>query len=96
MTWEQKLEAVEALCGVTTVSLQMRKPGDWYVSAGMSIYNDGISTGCYGSGKTPEEAVNDHWNIYAVNLPAGCSIILKYATAKHYRWNGYMWRETQS
>jgi hypothetical protein len=95
MTWEQKLEAIEALCGITTVNLQMRKPGDWYVSAGMSISKDGISTSSYGNGKTPEEAVNDHWNIYAVNLPPELSIILGYTADKKYRWNGFMWREVQ-
>jgi len=91
MDWQQKLQAIQAFCGHFYVSLRMRKPGDWYVSSGMGIGGDGMVSGAYGNGRTPEEAVLDHWEQYS-SLP-----IDRYATItidngqRRGRWNGFMW-----
>lgn len=92
MNWEQKLAAIQAL-GDT--SLRMRKPGDWYVSSTrMEIGGDGMLSGEYGNGRTPEEAVEEHWRIYT-NLPPGKFIVIGAYTDKRrqVRWNGYMWED---
>jgi len=88
MDWQQKFAAIQAFAGSYETSLQMRKPGDWYVSCGMSIGGDGMLSGSYGNGTTPETAVEDHWEIYS-NLPFD-----RYAVNRdnlRARWNGFMW-----
>jgi hypothetical protein len=91
MDWQQQFAAIQAFCGHFDVSLRMRKPGDWYVSSNMGIGGDGMVSGAYGNGATPEEAVQDHWNQYS-NLPHN-----RYATIesgdgqRRGRWNGFMW-----
>lgn len=87
MTWEQKLEALNALC---EHSLIMRAPGDWYVSSDLTIIDECISSWDYGNGETPEEAVEDHWDKYAsVAFP----MYISNGTGKKYRWNKFMWKE---
>ncbi len=94
MTWEEKLQALQALCETVLI---MRKPGNWYVSAsGRSIAGDGFLTGSYGNGATPEEAVEDDWNIFVVNLPLDRYINVSSYSAgkeKNVRWNGFMWAD---
>jgi hypothetical protein len=90
MDWQQKFDAIQAFAGTYNTALHMRAPGNWYVHSGMSIGGDGMLAGKYGNGGTPEEAVNEHWEIYT-NLPPD-----RYAVNrenKRARWNGYMWRE---
>jgi hypothetical protein len=90
MDWQQKFAAIQAFAGNYDTSLMMRKPGDWYVSCGMSIGGDGPLTGSYGNGATPEDAVNEHWEVYS-NLPFN-----RYAVNrenKRARWNGFMWEQ---
>jgi hypothetical protein len=90
MNWQQKLAAIIAFAGHYRTSLKMRDPGDWYVEAAMSVGGDGMLTGSYGNGTTPEEAVDNHWRIYS-ELPAN-----RYAVNhdnKRARWNGFMWVE---
>ena len=87
MTWEQKLEALNSLC---EHSLIMRAPGDWYVSSDLSIIDQCISSGDYGNGDSPEEAVEDHWDRYSsVAFP----MYISNGTGKRYRWNKFMWKE---
>jgi hypothetical protein len=98
MTWEQKLQALQAL---SDVALHMRKPGDWYVNASMEIGADdsGVLVGSYGNGTTPQEAVEDHWSIYTVLLkPKEYCVICtgSQATRRHVRWNGFMWQDVYS
>jgi hypothetical protein len=83
MTWEQKLQALQAL-GDT--SLRMRKPGDWYVNTVANIKGDGG----YGNGATPEAAVEDHWKKFA---ESGATVVVDaYSPSRReYRWNGFMW-----
>lgn len=89
MNWQQKFEAIQAFAGSYDANLRMRKPGDWYVECGMSIGGDGMLLGSYGNGSTPEEAVEDHWQIYS-GLPHD-----RYAVNRkndRARWNGFMWK----
>ncbi len=92
MDWQQKFAAIKAFAGDFETCLMMRKPGDWYVSAGMAQGGDGVLLGTYGNGATPEEAVDDHWRIYTDDMPHD-----KYAVAdranppRRGRWNGFMW-----
>lgn len=92
LTWEQQLVAIKAFAGDFNVSLKMRKPGDWYVEAHMSLGGDGMLLGTYGNGRTPEEAVEDHWRIFAVEIPDDRYVV---ATGeqpyRRARWNGFMW-----
>ena len=91
MTWEQKLDALNSLC---VHSLQMRRPGDWYVSATIEIANNGILIGRYGNGKNPEEAVLDHWEKYTTKLTPDQYIVARnYDQEKYVLWNGYMWKD---
>lgn len=92
MTWEQKLAALQALA---ECHLCMRKPGDWYVSHRVDVGGEGFLRGSYGNGKTPEEAVNDHWEIYTAQLKPG-NVVVAYGNSdreKRVRWNGFMWQD---
>jgi hypothetical protein len=92
MTWEQKLQALQAL---SDVSLRMRKPGDWYVDSRMEIKDGPVLVGAYGNGKTPQAAVEDHWQQYAL-LPLDKGPIVVDAmrdSRRHVRWNGFMWQD---
>lgn len=93
MNWEQKLEAMQALCGKHNVSLCMRRPGDWYVEViNRSIGGDGLLRGSFGNGATPEEAVNDDWRQYVDELPNDRHIVLNSnGVRSHWQWNGYRW-----
>lgn len=88
MDWEQKLDALNSLA---ECSLKMRRPGDWYVSQHTEVGGDGLLTGLYGNGLTPEEAVNDHWNQLVENLPSDRHI--RTHDNKSWRWAGFMWKE---
>lgn len=92
MTWEQKLAALQVLA---ETSIRMRSPGDWYVSANMQIGSKDscLLVGTYGNGATPQEAVENHWNKYAMNLPADQYLVVGVAPYKCYRWGEYMWCE---
>lgn len=89
MNWEMKLAALKAFA---PHHLEMRKPGDWWVSTNVEIAGRGMLEGVFGNGRTPEDAVNDHWKQLVTDLPAdqylrgGMSEHTVYA-----RWNGYMW-----
>jgi hypothetical protein len=88
MDWQQKFAAIQAFAGNFDTSIMMRKPGDWYVSSGMSVGGDGMLSGKYGNGVSPEAAINEHWEIYST-LPFD-----RYAVNrenKRARWNGFMW-----
>lgn len=88
MTWEEKLAALNSL---SQCSLRMRKPGDWYVS--WHAETGGTMVSCdFGNGRTPEEAVNAHWDLYVTNLPSDRHIRAK---NRCYRWVGFMWEEVE-
>lgn len=88
LDWQQKFAAIKAFAGDFDCALRMRSPGDWYVECGMSIGGDGMLSGSYGNGATPEEAVTEHWETYST-LPRD-----RYAVNRRNdraRWNGFMW-----
>lgn len=87
MNWQEKLHALRKLdfgCHV-----EMREPGNWYVSARMEhAHGASMLIGDYGNGTSPEEAVNAHWGTYGDGKPFKCD-------EKWWRWNGFMWEESQ-
>lgn len=91
MTYEEKFLALQSL---TSHCLRMRRVGNWYVDSGLEIKDGAIFSGDYGEGKTPEEAINNHWDIYSkVKLP-NTIVVNDYTENRHeYIWNGYMWKE---
>lgn len=91
MNWEQKLFACKALDD--RISLCMRKPGDWYVSWSVEVGGDSVLSGEYGNGRTPEEAVINHWATVVDALPLHkCLVIGAYTdNRRQVRWNGFMW-----
>ena len=91
MTWEQKLEALMSL---TETTLVMREPGDWYVEApGRHIGGDGMLYGKYGNGRTPQEAVENDWEIYSEVKYPMYVVIENHKGRNHYVWTGYMWKK---
>ncbi len=92
MTWEQKFAALKTLAPAW---LEMRKPGDWYVNArGRYIGGDGLLTGSYGNGRSPQAAVEDDWRQLVDMLPSDRFIVVTNGGARrHFRWSGFMWTE---
>lgn len=90
MTWEEKLSALQC---VAETALRMRKPGDWYVSMRAGIGGGGMIRGEFGNGKTPEEAVNAHWDAYVTHLPSDRYVVTGPEDNTRVRWAGYMWRD---
>ena len=91
MTWEQKAAALNA---VASISIRIRRPGDWYVHQDAEIGGDGILSGRWGHGTTPEEAIEDHWQLFADPGPAHPKYVVINAyqeNRKQLRWNGFMW-----
>lgn len=96
MNWEQKLQAMKALCGDFSVCLMMRCPGNWYVSArGRECYDGVILRGNYGNGRTPAEAVENDWRECVEELPSDQCLMINYKqpNQRKVRWNGYMWAD---
>lgn len=94
MNWEQKIQALQSLSGI---SLKMRKPGDWYVhfdslveiAEGYMLCSP-TQLDC----ATPEEAVEQCWKQYT-ELDHDNYYIAKdagYSYRKNYKWNGFMWQ----
>jgi hypothetical protein len=94
MTWEQKLQACQALTWSGDVGVKMRKPGNWYVSQpGVEIKDKFFLKGAYGNGISPEKAVEDHFHVLT-ELKDGECVKADYAGVTRYvRWNGFMWAD---
>ncbi len=89
MTWEQKLQACQALCEHT---LRMRKPGDWYVDGSVDVKRRSCLEARFGNGRTPEEAVEDHWKQLTELEPGQYLVIKAYGEDRQaVEWNGFMW-----
>lgn len=94
MTWEEKLAACQALC---KTELHMRKPGDWYVgwrAEAVRTDKPGMLVGVYGEGKTPEEAVENHWREVVTSPKTDRLVVLPYGAPgrrRDVRWNGGWW-----
>lgn len=88
MTWEQKLEALQAL---GQISLEMSRPGDWYLSYTFERKEgDLLSSECVSNAKTPEEAVNQCWE-WATDENFYIVIDAHRETREAVAWNGYRW-----
>jgi hypothetical protein len=96
MTTDEKFDAIKALARAV---LEMRVPGDWYVSQqGVEITSDGagILRGFWGGGATPQEAIEDHWRQMTEGLKPSEYLVthaMSTPDRKHHRWNGYRWAE---
>lgn len=90
MNWEQKLHALNALAECRLI---MREPGDWYVSQHTEVKKEGDSVlqGKYGNGRSPEEAVINHWNELTGNPKEFIVLEACPGSRRHVRWNGFMW-----
>ncbi len=89
MTWEQKLQAVQALS--PDAHLHMNSPGLWRVVAHVERVEGGMLVSGGGSGSTPEEAVGAFWNWIA-----DPKFVIRVSGGKRYKWNGFMWEEQGS
>lgn len=90
MNWEEKAVALSAL---SEISLKMRKPGDWYVSHRVEVLEGCVLAGRYGSGSTPEEAIENHWDKLTTQVVGDQCVVVDAGNKrrKHFRWNGFMW-----
>lgn len=91
ISWEQKFHAIKALCSSATI--EMRRPGDWYVSANMEhASGECCLVSDYGNGSSPEAAVRDHWCLYGNGDPFLVS--MSDPNCGWFRWNGFMWEHS--
>jgi hypothetical protein len=95
MNWEQKFEALNA---IAECAIKMRKPGDWYIHQNADVKDGSVLIGVYGNGKTPQEAVEDHWRVLVEPATSFKPIVVirhldDRTDRKHYTWNGYRWVE---
>lgn len=87
MTTDEKLMALKAL---TPTHLEMRYPGDWYVSAyARSVEYGQFMRYSYGNGSTPESAIDDDWEI----ISAAPIVVIGGISERRVHWNGYMWED---
>lgn len=92
MDWQQKAAALNSL---SQIELHIRKAGDWYVSQRVETGGNGMLLSDYGNGKTPEEAIEDHWRKIVTELPPDRYLVTNAMgnTRKHWRWNECIWKE---
>ena len=92
MEWQDKAMALNVLA---EISIKVRKQNDWYISQATEIGGDGFLTGSYGNGKTPEEAIENHWAKLVGKLPQTKYIVTRDHNNKQkwWRWNCFMWKE---
>lgn len=90
MTWEQKLQACQALG--PPVALNMRAPGNWYASqSGVHIADNHMETHKYGNGKTPQDAADDHFKALTVYQRDEYVVVRHCGKTRTVQWNGFMW-----
>lgn len=88
LDYEQKLQALNA---IAECSVKMRKPGDWYVCQGVEIKRGGCLVGEYGNGRTPIEAILNHWKTLTEIPSDEYLVIYKSGTRRAFKWIGFMW-----
>lgn len=100
MNVKQKWAAIKALD--PRASIQCRDLGDFYIEDSAHVGDgSGIQIGKYGNGATPEEAVENHWEIYSTldQWHYICGALRQDdGTYKRYRkrWNGFMWADVDT
>ena len=99
MDWQQK---AEALASLTELSIKFRERENrigsaepWYVSQKIDIKDGGCLVGSYGNGNTPQEAIEDHWEVLTTKLNRDQYIVVRGLSdeRKAVRWNGFMWAD---
>ena len=88
MDYQQKFAAINAVC---EAHLCMRKPNDWYVNQPADIKDGSVLVGEYGNGSTPQEAIENHSDIFTKLLHNKYIVSGNGACRKAVRWNGFMW-----
>lgn len=93
MTWEEKFAALNALA---PARLLMRCPGDWYVDQNVEIKRGGMLDGSYRNGRTPEEAVEEHWQKLTKIAPTDYLVFNASGKDRRaYRWHVCFWEEVR-
>ncbi len=92
LNWQQKAEALNALA---PLSISLRpKLGDWAVVQAVDV-KDGIKLiRAYGYGRTPDEALESHWQKLVGDVGVGPTYLVVGASGPSrtcVRWNGFMW-----
>lgn len=91
LTWEQKLVALNVLAKCT---LEMRKPGDWWVYQQVEKKVGTVLEAIFGEGIGPEEAVEWHWKQMTQDVKEGEYLVtygMDREKRKAHKWNGFMW-----
>ena len=90
ISWQRQFEALKCL---GDACLRMREPGNWYVSQdSVNIARrNGVRSGAFGNGETPEKAVQDHWRKYTAEDTVIEYRDLETSTMRYVSWNGFMW-----
>jgi hypothetical protein len=94
MRWEEKLQILNTL---TPTSLRIIEPGKWVISApnrGFS-FGSGGALFAYGTGTTPQAAVEDDWDRMMDGKDG--YVVIDYFTdhPKYYQWDRCIWREVK-
>lgn len=92
MDWEQKFAALQALLIFAgSAALNMRKPGDWYVTLpGVNKREKHVISSGNQSAKTPADAVNQCWD-WASTGDWPLEIDSSVGGKRLVQWNGFMW-----
>lgn len=90
MTWEEKLQALQSLA---ECRLMMRKPFSWYVSQSIEVKSGPCLKTLHGDGKSPREAVLDHWENHTEKLKADEYVVVNAMNERReaVKWDGYRW-----
>lgn len=93
--YEQMLAAMKGLGVYPT--LQMRAPGDWYVTLpSVEIGGDGLLCSAGESGTSPANAVAKTWlQIATLEPPRRLVIRAMQNSRREVRWNGFMWEDVE-
>jgi hypothetical protein len=97
LTWEQEFAALQSLLIFSgSAALNMRQPGDWYVSLpGVNRREKHCISGGRQSGKTPEDAVHQAFDwATAQDFPLEVDDRSK-GGKRLVKWNGFMWADAE-
>jgi hypothetical protein len=92
LTWLLKFKIIRALTSGET-SLLMRDDGSWYLhQSGVERKEGGCLSGGCDSGRSPEEATEQHWKW--ITDPKYYIVIGAMSEQRRaVRWNGFMWED---
>ena len=92
MDWQQKVKACKA---IGDIEIKMQDIGDWYINHSGVDRREGnfLCSGVVTNAKTPEEAINQHWE-WLLD-PVYYIVVNNYKGRHAFRWNGFMWEEVE-